>query len=609
MKTPARVSHDGKNRKIQSLDPFLLTRLFVDDMLPDPALRKKVTGLVRQRNVSSLAELGAFQDKEYHNPEDVWSILVLRQVAALFKKNDAFVDDDKCSAAAQKTFERSERICRIANKRLDYFFSHRGRLDPELDGWLGHMESDIVRLLGDTRSFIESVPDLLRVTNGATQDRSRKRSLPYLKITGKLRAPRATKPWLDTLLRFFGVEETSCKFVTTEENRVALVPKNWKTHRTIAAEPTHSLPFQLAVDQWFKAKLKRWGVDLRSQALNQQLAREGSLSGQIATIDLSMASDTLAYNAVAWLLPHDWLRVLDSFRSRGFIAPWGQDEYAKYSSMGNGYTFSLETIIFTAACRAVGSRRHAVYGDDIAIETVYVPNLVRLLRFLGFRVNEEKSFSNPASRFRESCGCDYYKGELVTPFYLREIPQLGDRAGMSHALNGLLSLTPAPGGLWSYLREIIAQERYRLVPWNEDSRSGVFITPNDAWKTKKLKIDRRRRVKGAENENFGFPIFEGYGPVQVVKKTKGWRSYLLWFLEKNYKGKRASGMVPKRMTAYLLSMSGNIHSHPASVPEVSSVGLGCRYVHKTCRFDPKPLTTPSRLYLLSRYLLGTDDPL
>lgn len=598
------------------LNPFKVALNLVRTLLPSQnSARQRVEGMIRARDVPSLANVGNIEDREYQVSE-LESVLAERQIAALFKKNEQFSDEDKCASAARLTFERGECICRISNRRLDWYGEHLDRLDPDLRRQLQRMEGDIASLLGNRAEFESAMPSMIRVTNGATEDRSRRRSLPFLKMTRKLRGPRAIVPALGNLLLSYGVDLSACSFKCVERNVITLVPKSWKTHRTIAKEPTHSLPFQLALDTWFKTKLGRWGIDLSSQQKNQEFARQGSIDGSLATIDLEMASDTLSFNAVAWLLPYEWFDLLRSFRSSSFSAPWGNGSYAKFSSMGNGYTFTLETLIFAAACRAVGSRQYTVYGDDIALETERVPSLIKLLKFLGFSVNDAKSFYNPLSRFRESCGCDYYNGHLVTPFYLRECPRESDRAGMSHALNGLVAAALVPGPLWDWALAEVRRLGLALVPWNEDSRSGVFITPHLAWKTKKLRVCRHlrrdvhpekvvlsdgstvNRYALQKDPNYGFPVYKGYTSKQDSRKTVGWRSLLLWFIEKN-RGMRTSPPLPKRTAAYLMQNVGRSEAEidDSTATVKSSVIVRTRYVHGTCRYDPKPMTTPSYLFL------------
>jgi hypothetical protein len=417
-----------------------------------------------------------------------------------------------CTAAAREAFERGERLCRITNKRLDHFYVHPDRLDPELRVWLGRMETSIRDLVGDVREFLDKLPELVRVTAGATEDKPRLRALPFLKISGKVKAPLACGRLLRSLGTWFGAE--NLQTVPVEENRISLVPKNWKTHRTIACEPTGSLPVQLAVDAYLKRRLRRWGIDLHSQTMNQEMARLGSLTGAYATLDLAMASDTVSYNVVAWLLPHGWLELLQSVRASGYRGPLGEGTYAKFSSMGNGATFVLETMIFGAACKAVGCVNWSVYGDDIIVETGRVADLLRLLRFLGFLINREKSFSE--GPFRESCGADWYRGVNVTPFYLRGDPKtLGD---WCHLVNGLISLGFPGSQLWKLAYGLISKHRLPLVPFGDDDSTGVWIDVSTAW-SRKILFSRDHT-----------PYYVGLVEQQGKRSTRGWRSGLLWHL-------------------------------------------------------------------------------
>jgi hypothetical protein len=106
------------------------------------------------------------------------------------------------------------------------------------------------------------------------------------------------------------------------------------------------------------------------------------------------------------------------------VEGFGEFSLEKFSSMGNAYTFSLQTLIFSAVVRAVlrvrgweGSRWR-VYGDDIIVPYRIYEDVVASLQLLGFKVNEAKSYSGDA--FRESCGADYLNGTNVRPFYIKE---------------------------------------------------------------------------------------------------------------------------------------------------------------------------------------------
>jgi hypothetical protein len=103
-------------------------------------------------------------------------------------------------------------------------------------------------------------------------------------------------------------------------------------------------------------------------------------------------------------------------------------QYEKISSMGNGYTFAVESALFTSivygVTRAIqGSfdrNDFAVYGDDIVVRKSLQPLMIRMLNLAGFTINHDKSFDN--GPFRESCGADYFNGEPVRPVFLTEKP-------------------------------------------------------------------------------------------------------------------------------------------------------------------------------------------
>lgn len=98
----------------------------------------------------------------------------------------------------------------------------------------------------------------------------------------------------------------------------------------------------------------------------------------------------------------------------------------KVSSMGNGFTFELETLIFYGLCSAViellaskdMDHRCTVFGDDIIIASELVPALREVLLYFGFVMNPKKTFSE--GPFRESCGKHFFYGNDVTPFYIRQ---------------------------------------------------------------------------------------------------------------------------------------------------------------------------------------------
>lgn len=208
-------------------------------------------------------------------------------------------------------------------------------------------------------------------------------------------------------------------------NRVQCVPKNYKTDRTIAIEPSMNMYVQKGLGTAIRKRLKRVGIDLDDQTINQDHAREGSVMGDRATIDLSMASDTISREIVRLLLPSDWLLALEQCRSPVGVLPSGDKVvYRKFSSMGNGYTFELESLIFWALAWAVTFLHDGdmsligVYGDDLIIDTNVVQPFLDVLSYCGFTTNVSKTHVD--GPFRESCGKHYYNGIDVTPFFVKK---------------------------------------------------------------------------------------------------------------------------------------------------------------------------------------------
>jgi hypothetical protein len=204
-------------------------------------------------------------------------------------------------------------------------------------------------------------------------------------------------------------------------NTLLTVPKSAKTDRVICFEPHMNIRAQLAVGGYLRKRLRMHGVNLDDQSINRRRALVGSKFGHLATIDLSSASDTIARELVWELLPFDWCALLDDLRSHNTLWPdgsWRRCE--KFSSMGNGFTFELESLIFYALSSAV-SENVSVYGDDIVVPTSNFVGVARLLTACGFSLNRKKSFSS--GMFRESCGGDYFGGVSCTPVFLRSLPK------------------------------------------------------------------------------------------------------------------------------------------------------------------------------------------
>jgi hypothetical protein len=245
-------------------------------------------------------------------------------------------------------------------------------------------------------------------------------------------------------------------------NRVVTVPKNSKTDRVIAVEPGVNLFLQKGLGAMIRNRLRRFGINLNSQVNNQLLAKKASKDDSLATVDFSSASDTISTEVVRALLPPEWFQVLSACRcqlgfERGNLIRW-----QKFSSMGNGYTFELESLIFFAAAQAVqeltGSTGEiSVFGDDVILPKADFEMFSDFSDFLGFVVNKRKSFSS--SYFRESCGAHYFSGFDCKPIFLKErlsnaqaIYRLANNVRwLSHRRNSHYGCDSRLRRCWSYL--------------------------------------------------------------------------------------------------------------------------------------------------------------
>lgn len=339
----------------------------------------------------------------------------LAQIQALFAKRDEIpgLKIDK-RAAAYASFLKGEDICRRTNKQL------RDQSDPNYRSratLLFQMQRKITEILGpcpDVDSFSYGFGPGASVGCNRITNVRHKLSADTTATLGAFRIISKTHTNLNA---WPGLANPK----VTNDSRWTSVPKNYKTDRGINYEPIGNTYIQKGIGKYIRRRLKKFGIDLTDQSVNQRFARIGSLDGSLCTIDLSMASDTIAYNLVLDLLPWEWFDLLDAVRTPNCQLPDGTlCVLEKFSAMGNGYTFELESLIFYALLLVVcppGSTL-SVYGDDLIAPAHCYTEVIAALSLLGFSPNSEKSFGD--GPFRESCGCDYWNGDLVRPIFIKD---------------------------------------------------------------------------------------------------------------------------------------------------------------------------------------------
>jgi len=339
----------------------------------------------------------------------------------------------------------------------------------------------IVQFLNDCRKNVVYLigfgppPDLLgRLGPGATvSDRAGHTSVLHKFSTVPTLTPRGFPylfPWLGTK---WGEASAARGDVINwvRGNRFFTVPKSALTRRSCAKEPSLNVYFQLGLGSELRRRLKRRGLDLdNGQEAHRKSAQESSYDNSSCTIDLSSASDTVSEALVRAFLPPGWFNHLSDLRSPFTWVKGRWHRLEKFSSMGNGFTFELETVVFTAICmsamqgHAIPGVNLLVYGDDIIVPREFVREVLACLRFCGFTPNQEKTFED--GNFRESCGGDFFCGLPARAHYLKDYPnepqQLislangiqrllgqfsrlsGRRAGLHRTRRIIVAMLPAP---------------------------------------------------------------------------------------------------------------------------------------------------------------------
>jgi hypothetical protein len=216
------------------------------------------------------------------------------------------------------------------------------------------------------------------------------------------------------------------KVDVVEGSNLSTVPKNAEISRTICTEPGLNMFYQLGAGRIIEGHLKRvYNIDLAKQPdINRFLAQQGSMTGSFATIDLKSASDTISLNLCRTILPPEVFEALSKIRSQSTKIEGEYVDLHIMCSMGNGFCFPLQTLIFAMVCEFAYSKlgikqRPHVFGDDIVCLRQAYDLICQLLEGLGFIVNIKKSFNDGS--FRESCGHDYHLGVNVRSVYLRKI--------------------------------------------------------------------------------------------------------------------------------------------------------------------------------------------
>lgn len=444
------------------------------------------------------------------------------QAVGFLKKAPLEIPGVDTEAAAKEKFLEAEAACKLTNARIRQFVSTPDRVSGPTRRVITTAMGKINEVLGSTVNSREWIyacrfgpggfnhPRVSGLTSIYDKLQVRPSVSPDMAVVG-VTLVQSNPHWARSITD--SEVEGYWPFVTEEDvdvvpgNRVAFVPKTAVTDRTIAIEPLLNIYAQLGLGGMMRRRLRRVGINLDDQAPNQRAALKGSCDGSLATIDLSSASDTVARELVRLLLPPEWYARLDLCRSKfgEYEGKWLR--YEKFSSMGNGYTFELETLLFWGLAIGVCSELEIsadevlVYGDDIVVPVAAYALLEEVLTFCGFSLNKLKSFAS--GPFRESCGKDYFGGTDVRPFFIKELPyeietlfRLANGLRMrAHRWNNRNGCDRRLRAAWSTVVRAIPRSvrQHCRVPahagdsdglksnWDESQTSSFVVSNKDGW--------------------------------------------------------------------------------------------------------------------------------
>lgn len=454
--------------------------------------------------------------------EGVSSIRARAQIAGLLKKSAESVNPDANDKALEKF--------RTVNERCGNWTLSLENLEDEL--LMGHLKqvlhSFFYRDLGGLCPILTSLGQILsKGSLGPGASIGSPENSFYTKLFASdltltsVGLYRAYASYIGQYPAWAQSEDTRYKLCgeprVVKGNKLTFVPKNDEISRVICIEPVLNMFYQQGIKAILEKRLtERFGINISrpldangnvlpvdsiQQEKNRELARVGSiyhsetglssLNKNFATIDLSSASDSLAIPMLREVLPAAVMQWLMLTRSPVSQLPNGEElGLNMVSTMGNAFTFPLQTALFTSvvvACFQVAGLEHelklpfgtylgniGVYGDDIICPQVIARKVIRLLSLLGFQVNAEKTFVE--GPFRESCGADWHNGFNVRPVYASSLADTQDCYSLINRLNRWCYSNGIPlrNTLGYLLGRLHDTERLKVPAWEQDD-SGLHI--------------------------------------------------------------------------------------------------------------------------------------
>lgn len=361
---------------------------------------------------------------DYDSCIPIEEIRNLRQTLAFYCKNSDIGSPKDRHRNMLLSFAESEIRNQLFNQKI-HILSRVGLLWHHEDSLFWRLSQKISNILGECPTIDELEPSFGPGSSTTVKKRTTARF--------KLEASPVCPPEMADFIREYGPELLPTYFGVHEigllndegHGELSGVSKNWETLRSIITEAVLATFWQKPIGSVIKQRLLIHGINLYDQSRNRELALLGSLTGEVCTVDVKGASNSVALMLVyISVIDPYWFDLLSVTRTGSIYIGDHLHTLEMFSSMGNGFTFELESVIFYAIALLATEEEGgdlslvSVFGDDIIVPTCAYARLVRYLNECNFEVNSEKSFHT--GPFRESCGHDYYFGINVRPFYLKD---------------------------------------------------------------------------------------------------------------------------------------------------------------------------------------------
>jgi hypothetical protein len=422
-----------------------------------------------------------------------YQVKMAYQLESLFKKfsfsKDLHTPEDLQRDSIKKFMDNQDRLLKFSLPEDDALIKHvifgaRGYVDQVL-GDRDHLEICANATFGKKSSVGVA---MRKACEGARYEPP---------ITG-------SRPHIDWFEHYYGVYNRPAYLYAKSRSAVkrremyrevneldaVLVDKTWKSLRMIMPNTTLGTLYSGGLGKVIESRLRNSGYDIRTlQPIHRGLAQEASLTGKYVTADQSLASDNITVALIRALFPRPWAAALEYGRIETISLYGATVHTPTFSTMGIGFTFPLQTLVFLAVLSGIRSYLGdetlliSAYGDDLIYSKEMHDLVTEVFPKLGLILNQEKTFSD--GWFRESCGGDYFRGLDVRPYLLGRADgsTIKGRAGEAYlykAFNGLTarwSLDEVPSAVQLILSEL--DKVKRGVP--------PYVVPNDFPDTAGLK--------------------------------------------------------------------------------------------------------------------------